>query len=234
MAFSDFSSLDGTAQAPRPAARVGNFSILAGRADYRGHYNPNQPRVPKGHREGGQWTHEGSHSAANAERAARSVHGRIVPAVRNEDWKLHYAAVFRPARDALYDLFRRTKGHHIGPLAEVRKRAKVMAQEAIDLFSRTTIGGGYLDPKDPKNPHRYDKAGREYNNAVGAEMDKFIREKGISSEKKMDAKGADELLKSIANSDNPAIRDYNRRTKIYAGRKMMRSPSRGVLGRSID
>jgi hypothetical protein len=33
-------------------------------AQFRSHYNPNEPRVPKGHPDGGQWTREATGAAA--------------------------------------------------------------------------------------------------------------------------------------------------------------------------
>lgn len=232
MAFSDFSSLDGTARAPRPVRPIGNFAILGGLSSYRGHYNPDQPRVPKGHRDGGQWTREGASSDADQEKTTSLVFGKSLDAAANADWTLHYAA-FRPLQGAraISRLFRFTKGHHIVPLAEVIRRSQFMTDEAIDYFSRRTIGAGQLsDQKDKQNPHRsYHPEHSPYNSAVGAEMDRFITEKGISPQNKMTLKQAAELFDRVRASTDPRIKDYNASIETYLskGRPRFRWPYRG-------
>jgi hypothetical protein len=47
---------------------------------YRSHFNPDQPRVPAGHHDGGQWTSEGGTKAAGAQRVMSDV-------PPDNDWK---------------------------------------------------------------------------------------------------------------------------------------------------
>lgn len=58
MAFSDFFAFAGSALASSPGKLPPGYSFFArlGR-----HYDPNQPRVPAGHSDGGQWTRVGQH-----------------------------------------------------------------------------------------------------------------------------------------------------------------------------
>ncbi len=53
----DFSVFSGLAPASRPAKLPPGYSLLG---DIGRHYDPNEPRVPAGHPDGGQWTRGGS------------------------------------------------------------------------------------------------------------------------------------------------------------------------------
>jgi hypothetical protein len=94
-------------------------------------FNPNEPRVPAGHREGGQWTKEDRGAAPNASTAMLS------DATRDNTWRPspHYVANEPAARGFDYN------GH---PLLEESwpevSQARV-AQELADSWSSSTQGG---------------------------------------------------------------------------------------------
>lgn len=64
MACHPFSSLAGHAQSDGHATPRENFSFLGDLGNPGHHYDPNQPRVPAGHPDGGQWTRIGGQVGA--------------------------------------------------------------------------------------------------------------------------------------------------------------------------
>ncbi len=101
-----------------------------------------------------------------------------------------------------------------------------MSQEAIEYFSEATIGKDQLVQRDPRNPHRfYDAPARQYNAAVGAEMDKFIAENHISAENKMTKDQAKKFVDRILESEVPEIKGYNRPIQRYIMKRYLRGTS---------
>jgi hypothetical protein len=69
-------------------------------AQYRSHYNPNQPRVPAGHADGGQWTATGGTRLAAADKPRLGGRGIIAIGLRLALWAIE---AYRE-RERLWDL----------------------------------------------------------------------------------------------------------------------------------
>jgi hypothetical protein len=76
-------------------------------AQYQSHYNPNQPRVPAGHPDGGQWTRGGANSGIRVAAAEKPGPGALLALA------LHLAMLTIEAyrsKNGLRDLFNRKRG----------------------------------------------------------------------------------------------------------------------------
>jgi hypothetical protein len=133
-------------------------------------YRPDQPRVPAGVAEGGQWT------------------GTLDPSSESGE---------------VQDLSARAKGHH--HIAKAVYEKLPLQPETKKVFSEATTG----PLADPKSNY-YDRAHRDYNDAVRQELNKFMNEKGVSPEQ-MTPDQAREFVIRILESRNPTIETLRNR-----------------------
>ena len=152
---------------------------------YERKYRADQPRVPAGSADGGQWT-DGSAEGL------RSENSRQHRAVGTEE----LSAASRKGGH----------GHHYVPSAEIRNRG--VSSEATKVFENAKTGALY----DPRS-NKWDKDHRVYNKAVGEALDGYLVEMGTSPEK-MTADQAREFLGRIVKSRDPRIRSYNMRIQM--------------------
>ncbi len=160
-------------------------------------FNPAQLRIPIGNPDAGQWVTDADDDAGGN------------PTEDQAHLELIAGKPLPPG--GIRSLFRDYGGHHVFPLAEAQLRANVLSPEAIDVFSKETLGsGGQLkNQDDPDNPHR----GRttkhiEYSQGVRELTDRFIKDNGIDRNSPMTGDQARRLLEEIDNSKDPRIRRF--------------------------
>jgi len=158
-------------------------------------YDPNQPRVPAGHSDGGQWTSEGaSEGRVNDPRT-------LSDAIPDNDWILgaDYAGV----------------GHHFFPKAKWRNLP--LPAETRKVFDRAVSGPLATKVWSERNKqwlqHTYDEAHREYSDAVVELFRSYTRRHHIRS-RRMTPAQAEKFIEAIHNSSDPRIRRYNAMIKI--------------------
>lgn len=162
-------------------------------------FNPDQPRVPAGNPDGGQWTSDGGgsadESASDRVRFAEAVTGTLTDA----DGRPYY----RPG------------GHHEMPEAVYKKwdldpeMARVFKQSStgpLGATFRTT-------PDGPRIGNVWDGEGglhRAYNDAVEELSLRFIERNGLRPDgSNMSPDHARAIVKAIRETEDPRIRDFN-------------------------
>jgi len=122
---------------------------------YERKYSPDQPRVPAGNREGGQWTDAGGGG------------GRARPAENTGPSRtIELSAANR----------KRGHGHHYVASAEVRNRK--ISEEAAKVF-KNAKSGPLLDVRSNK----WDQTHIAYNRAIGEALDDYLKKAGTAPEK---------------------------------------------------
>jgi hypothetical protein len=178
-------------------------------ADYDGRgYDPNQPRVPAGNSDGGQWT---SRPGAGA---ARIHDPRVLSdATPDNHWVVgaDYAAV----------------GHHYTPRQLFRRLG--LPFETRLAFEQAVSGPLGLRTVDPITKkviaqHAWDRAHRDYNRAVGELLRMYLeglQARGITP-RQMTPAHAEEFRKLIYQSQDPRIRDYLARIWLLRSLRRLR------------
>ena len=162
----------------RPGSEDGHPFAL-----YERKYRPDQPRVPAGSREGGQWTDE---DETEHESGGLS---------NDDDDRIPTAA--KPTAFS----GKRGHGHHYVASAEVRNRG--ISKEATEVFDRAKTG-----PLLDTNSNKYDTEHRAYNKAVGEALDLYLAEQKISPES-MTADQAHEFVRRVLDSADVRIKHFN-------------------------
>lgn len=180
-------------------AKLGEPSGLGGH-----HYDPNQPRVPAGHSDGGQWTARGvGHSEIDDP--------RIVSDATPDNYWI-------PGERYVGD------GHHFPPRATWRSLP--LQPETRRIFNRAVSGPIPLRMANPSTGattfyHQWDKTHERYNGAVSALIENHMRRHGITAEA-MTPIQAQKIVEAIHASRDPRIREYNEIVKILARLYRMR------------
>ena len=106
------------------------------------------------------------------------------------------------------------KGHHELPQAKY----KSMPLETRKVFNAAKTGRLYVDSIDRRR-HEFDKFHRQYNDATGELLERFMEEHGIADQPhRMTPDHARAVLKLIAESEDPRIRLYGefiRRLRMF-------------------
>lgn len=162
-------------------------------------YNPNQPRVPAGNPDGGEWTREGSRF------------GRV-----------QFAQNTERITDAWGEPYYNRGGHHELPRSLYEHYN--LRPETRRVFDRATTGtipdmSFRMTPDGPRIRHAFDHLHRSYNDAAKELGDGFLQRNRITMEE-MTERQARNLLKEIRQSEDPRLRDllYNVR---YSGALMV-------------
>src|SRR6476469_8126220 len=108
-------------------------------------------------------------------------------------------------------------GHHLVPRGVYNKLP--LRSDTKKVFDERTTGS-----LQDRSSNRYDTEHRAYNDAVGAELQKFMDQKGVAPEE-LTPEQAKEFVDQVISSRNPAIRNLN--IRIY-----MREIMRGLWRRS--
>jgi hypothetical protein len=154
-------------------------------------FRPDQPRVPAGNPDGGQWTSEDGSAA-----------------------RVRLAQTNRVLTDAYGERYYNPGGHHEMPRGVYEKWN--LRPETRRVFDQGTTGtipevGFRTSPSGPATRHAWGGEGgmhQNYNKAVQELSDRFLQTNGITPEQ-MTPDQARTLLKEIRESEDPRIRDYN-------------------------
>lgn len=173
-------------------------------------YDLNQPRVPAGNSDGGQWT-----SRVDLGGAVRTNDPRVLSdATPDDHWIVgaDYAAV----------------GHHFTPRQLVRRLG--LRPDTLREFERAVTGPLGLRIVDPitgkvLTRHGWDKAHREYNRAVGELLKMYLdglQARGITPEQ-MTPQHALEFRKLVRRTQDTRIRGYLDGMKLLRRLRWLRS-----------
>jgi hypothetical protein len=161
-------------------------------------FHPNQPRVPAGHPDGGQWTDKEGDDA--------EARGRVVtPGLTPDNYWLPGAQYVGP-------------GHHFPPRAVWQDWP--LQPETRKVFNNAVSGPIPLRTFNPLTRketfyHQFDDMRREYNIAVTQLMERYMKRHGITPEA-MTPVQAHRIVEAIRASRDPRIRDYNEIVKVVA------------------
>jgi len=111
-------------------------------------------------------------------------------------------------------------GHHLVPGELYRNES--LQPETRRVFEQTTTG-----PLDG-DTHRYDKAHKEYNNAVKESFEKFKTDNGNIRSEDVTPEQARKFVDEIRASSDPRIRSYNMKIFRQQFRYIMRRGPRGT------
>jgi len=171
-------------------------------------YDSNQPRVPAGHPDGGQWTNK---AKAGAERINDP---RVIQDVTPDN---------RPIVGADYAAV----GHHYTPRQLFRRlglplETRLAFQKAVS----GPLGLRTVDPITKKviTQHAWDRAHREYNRAVGELFMMYLdglQARGITPGQ-MTPAHAKEFRKLIFGSQDPRIKGYLDKIHLLRGLRRLR------------
>jgi hypothetical protein len=178
--------------------------VSSGRAGHE--YDPNQPRVPAGHPDGGQWTNK-------AKLGGERINDPRVISDETPDnhWIVgaDYAA-----------------GHHYDP-RQLWKNLPLQP-ETRQMLDRAVSGPLEFQAYNPitrkVSRHRWDREHQEYNQAVGELFQMFLdglRNLGITVER-MTPAHAREFIAAIHRSQDPRIYKYNAMIRFLRSMRMLR------------
>jgi hypothetical protein len=173
----------------------------------RGGYDPNQPRVPAGHSDGGQWTDKPSGGPINDPRV-------ISDAIPDNEWipGADYAAV----------------GHHYAPRQAWQDLP--LRPETRAVFDKAVSGPLPAKVWSRREQrwlrHAYDQRHREYNVAVSELIHNYMRLHRIAPHQMTPAQ-AEAIVRAIFASSDPRIRRYNYMINVMR-RYIRRFGGRGI------
>lgn len=167
-------------------------------------YNPDQPRVPAGNPDGGQWTYGDGAPTSGSSDGRRNDPRVLSDATPDNPWKpgAQYAQ----------------NGHHTLPRANYKNLP--LQPETRQVFEKATSG------KINIRGHQFDEFHRRYNDATKEFMEKYMRENNIAAEK-MTPDQARSILRAIDESDDSRIRTYREMIKRLRLFFRLRSGGRG-------
>jgi len=147
-------------------------------------FNPNEPQVPAGNPDGGQWTREGGNGGPTDPRV-------LSDATADNTWKpgAQYAANWP---------------HHYVPWATINDFPE-LPEETRQVFIDATSG-----PLTDINVNRWSKEHAAYNAAVDQLFDDFVKSYNITVSQ-MTPDQAWELIDEVFYSSDPRIRRFNMR-----------------------
>jgi hypothetical protein len=189
--------------ARREIAALKHALVLRRKANF----NPNQPRVPAGNPDGGQWT--SSVNGASSGSSSDNVLQRTLEASNNES-----SIEFTSSR-------RRARGHHYNPQAIFNKYP--LPEETRKVFDNATTG-----PLRDRTSNLNDRMHRLYNQAVDEHFRSFIQRNKIDVGR-MTPLQAHQFLNELLDSTDPRIRTFNMRLWMREIRAILRRfpPPRG-------
>lgn len=169
-------------------------------------FDPDQPRVPAGSPEGGQWTADGgSNQGGVIEEVLSEVANSEISKLLEQLFDLQAQSEFSDGKlseDAEVILVGGS-GHHYVPRAVFENKDKYsFSKDALNVFENGKTG----PLKDPTS-NRFDWMHRQYNDAVEEAMNKFLARNGISSDQVTPEK-AQKFVDEIKRSSDPRILQF--------------------------
>jgi hypothetical protein len=147
-------------------------------------YRPDQPRVPAGNPDGGQWTEEVASPEGESEESTWSEDGSV---------ELSAAA-------------RRGGGHHY--FTRELFDSEPIPKETRKIFDDATTG-----PLLDRRSNKYDGEHRTYNKAVREHYNDFLSRNNLTPQQ-MTPDHARTLLREIQQSADPRIRNFNMKIRL--------------------
>ncbi len=149
----------------------------AAKPDAEGGVQPNQPRVPRGNPDGGQWTSEGT---TDSRVLSDATPDPIVP------WAQYAAA----------------DGHHYVPRGVFENEKYSFSSETLQAFEDVKTG-----PLNDPTSNWYDEPHRNYNKAVEEALDRFLARKQYTRRRDDAGPGAFVRRgdQDVARSENPPV-----------------------------
>ncbi|ABD08178.1 hypothetical protein RPB_3483 [Rhodopseudomonas palustris HaA2] len=175
-------------------------------------YNPNQPRVPKGNPDGGEWTLGGLGARWSIDLTGVSPEDSGNPPDR-----VRLAQVGSSIADIFGLPYYEPGGHHEMVKAVYTKWD--LQPETRKVFEKSTTGklpsGKWVESPEGRllRGHVWDEYHAKYNEAVRELSERFLEEKKITP-KMMTPRQAEELCARIRLSEVPEIRDDNRAIRL--------------------
>lgn len=171
-------------------------------------YNPNQPRLPAGRREGGQWTTGGE----TANRLTSS--GSASDSGHDEFPTILSVAPDSELRPAAHEIAARVRaeGHHYIPQAVFKRYP--FPEETRRVFEEARTG-----PLLDETTNVYDARHRIYNRATDEVVRQFMEKNNIEPER-MTPDQARAAVKEVIDSKDPRIRNLN--MGVWSGEIMQR------------
>ena len=181
---------------------------------YERKYRPDQPRVPAGNSDGGQWTADGGGGGSGSpgsqptSKPAPINDPRVISdATPDNDWKpgAQYAQndTRQPEEWGRVTAGNKGKGHHFVPNA-VAEELRI-SDEARRVFDKARTG-----PLNDPSANWYDNEHRQYNKAVREELKIYIEKNSIDAGRMTEAQARD-FIKQLHKSENSVIRSFNLR-----------------------
>lgn len=182
---------------------------------YENKYRPDQPRVPAGNPDGGQWTADGAGGGSRSPGSQTAIKPpppindpRVISdAVPDNDWKpgAQYAQTDtrQPEEWGRVTASNKGKGHHFIPEAVVNKLN--ISDEARRIFERARTG-----PLNDPTANRFDHAHRQYNKAVHDELKGYLDKNNIDAQKMTETQAKD-FIKQLHRSRDERIKSFNSR-----------------------
>jgi hypothetical protein len=182
-------------------------------------YNPNQPRVPAGSREGGRWTSENGAAANNAqptntEETIESGHEEPQSIL-----DLSSESEFQPGIQQIAARSR-ANGHHYVPYGVFGKYP--LPPETQKVFEDAKTG-----PLLDEATNYYDSLHRIYSRAVDDLLKQFMERNNIQPER-MTPDQARAFVKEVQDSKDPRIRSLNMRIWMGEVRERLLRRLRGL------
>ena len=161
-------------------------------------YNPNQPRVPKGDPDGGQWTNGGGGRGASLGSSASHPETKVPTDISSQS---------------------RARGHHNEPYAVFNKwnlppeTRKVFMDATTGKLANAWVRSGLDAPAYRHFWNGEDGPHGQYNKAVAELGERFLAENKIQPETMTPAQ-ARALLREIDIAPDPRIRDFSRAMRL--------------------
>ncbi|MFC5067652.1 hypothetical protein [Flaviflagellibacter deserti] len=198
------------------------LDALHGKANF----DPNQPRVPRGNADGGQWTDTGGRAGGTGGPLQTGRASSETPPNSGDQPPLRVTIEKEPSRPWLDRFFEgedelsiedenfllAAVGHHFFPVGKFKKLPLSKAAKKIFRLATTGAFPG----------HGWSQAHKEYSDAVEELFKDFIRRRGIVMEL-MTTEEAEDFIREIQRSENPKIRDFNRRAIMRRFMHMFRT-----------
>jgi hypothetical protein len=175
------------------------FRYEAWKRDYarKANFNPNQPRVPAGNPDGGQWTSEGG-GITDSRVLSDAAPDPIAPGMQ-------FAA----------------DGHHYVPRGVFEKDKYSFGKDTLQVLEDAATG-----PLHDPTSNWFDEPHRQYNRAVEEALDRYLERNNIRGNQ-MTPDQARSFVDEIRTSRDPRIRGFNMRLWMRELQYWLRRAPRG-------
>jgi hypothetical protein len=196
-------------------------------------FDPDQPRVPAGSPDGGQWTES---DAGDGEGAAEGVVEEIVSGAA-ELAKVEIAKLFdlvlgnpgetelspQPLSDDAELILAASRGPRHHWVARQVFQSYPFSKETLNVFENAVTA-----PLNDPTSNYYDQMHRQYNKGVDDALKRFMDRNNIRADEMTPAQ-ARQFIREVKSSTDPRIFDFNKRLLIREFNFLMRRVPRGEI-----